>query len=134
MIGKSYNIVVSTAYNSLISSILGYSNNDNSNSESSSNTNYGNNPGTGSSGGSSGSGASSGSASAVGATAAASAAGSSGSSGQGQSSQTVQELITDEITKNPNVWAIIGVILLLVLVLGAYYRKDLMNMIRKSKK
>jgi PKD repeat protein len=134
MIGKSYNMVVSTAYNSLISSILGYSNNDNSNSESSSNTNYGNNPGTGSSGGSSGSGASSGSASAVGATAAASAAGSSGSSGQGQSSQTVQELITDEITKNPNVWAIIGVILLLVLVLGAYYRKDLMNMIRKSKK
>jgi outer membrane protein assembly factor BamB/nitrous oxidase accessory protein NosD len=101
--------------------------------ESSSSGSTGSGSGSGS-GGSGGNGASSGSASAVGATAASSATGSSGSSGQGQSSQTVQELIPDEVTKNTNVWAIIGVILLLVLVLGAYYRKDILNMIRKSKK
>ncbi|MBI4814057.1 MAG: hypothetical protein HY802_07205 [Methanobacterium sp.] len=101
--------------------------------QSSTSTGSGSGSGSGS-GGSSGSGASSGSASTVGATAALSAAGSSGSSCQEDCSKTVQELIVDDMTKNPSIWAILGVILLLVLVLGGYYRKDLMNMIKKSKK
>jgi parallel beta-helix repeat protein len=144
VIGISYNVVVSAAYSSAITPLKG---SDTDGSDSGSDIGNGNSPGDGSgtgtgsgsgsgSGGSSGSGASSGSAAAVGATAASSAAGSSGSSGQnnGQTSKTAQELIVDDVTKNTNLWAIIGVILLLVLVLGAYYRKDIMNMIQKSKK
>nr|WP_319373494.1 PQQ-binding-like beta-propeller repeat protein [uncultured Methanobacterium sp.] len=140
VVGSAYEITVSTAYNSIITSLDGSSNDDSDPGktgpgDSSSSGSTGTGPGSGSgSGGSSGSGASSGSASAVGATAESSAAGSSGSSCQGDCSKTVQELIVDDVIKNPNVWAIIGVVLLLVLVLGAYYRKDLMNMIQKSKK
>jgi hypothetical protein len=141
IVGSAYEVTVSTSYNSIITDLDG-SDTDCSDSDGSGN---GNNPGDGcgigtgsgsgsGSGGSSGSGASSGSSSTVGATAALSAVGSSGSSGQGENSKTVQELIVDDVTKNTNIWAIIGVILLLVLVLGAYYRKDLMNMIKKSKK
>jgi len=137
MIGSSYNMVVSTAYNSVISSVLGY--NGNSNSDGSGNTNYGNNQGTGGSGGSSGSGASSGSASSLGTVAATAALeGSGSSSGQSGSnsescSQCVQELFVDDKTSS-QVWSIIGIIGLLILVLGVYYRADLITMIKKSKK
>jgi parallel beta-helix repeat protein len=106
----------------------------------------GNNPGTSSNSGTSGSsssnGASSGSSASVGlATAAAADAGSSGDSGQaGSNSQqsgqtkTAQELFVDDTTKNTQFWGILGVIVLIVLIFGGYYRKDLMSMIRKSKK
>jgi hypothetical protein len=140
VVGSAYEVTVSTAYNSIITSLDGSSNGGSDpgetgpgDSSSSGSTGTGSGSGSGS-GGSSGSGASSGSASAVGATAESSAAGSSGSSCQGDCSKTVQELIVDDVMKNPNVWAILGVILLLGLVLGAYYRKDIMNMIQKSKK
>ena len=94
--------------------------------------------GNGNGNGGSGSGSSSGSASSLGmATAAsASAGGSSSSSGQsdsGNQGKTVQELIVDE-SKKPEFWGVIGVIVLLILVFGAYYRTDLQKMIKKSKK
>ena len=111
----------------------------------------GNGPGNGPSnghgnGGNSGSspsnGASSGSSTSVGLAAVAAAdAGSSGGSGQAgsngqQSSQTktAQELFIDNATKNPQFWGIVGIILILVLIFGGYYRKDIMSMIRRSKK
>ncbi|WP_321421008.1 chitobiase/beta-hexosaminidase C-terminal domain-containing protein [uncultured Methanobacterium sp.] len=81
------------------------------------------------SGSSSGSGASSGSASTVGLTAALSQASTSGSKSQG----TVQELTVDDPLKNTNIWAIIAVIILIIAVIGVYYRRDIQNMIKKSK-
>lgn len=151
VIGISYDVVVSAAYSSAITYLAGSDTggsetggNDNNNGDDSGNglgTGTGTGTGTGSGTGtgtgvSSVSGISSGSASTVGATAALSAAGSSGSSGQdgGENSETAQELIVDDLTEDANVWAIVGVILLIILVLGAYYRKDIMNMIKKSKK
>jgi hypothetical protein len=80
--------------------------------------------------GSSGTPSSMGIASAASAAAGGSSAGQSGSSSNGK---TVQELLVDEVNK-PEVWGIIGIILLVILVLGAYYRTDLKNMIQKSKK
>lgn len=68
---------------------------------------------------------------AVGAAAAVSGASSSaaGSSGGSGSSKTVQELILNE--NSP--WGILVVVLLVIFVAGAYYRNDIMNMIKKSK-
>lgn len=102
----------------------------------------GNGPGSGTNGanggtgGDSNSGATSGTSSSVGQAAAASAsAGSAGSNGQsGTESKTVQELLIDNTVKNPTVWSIIGIIILLIVILGAYYRNELMKMIKKSKK
>jgi parallel beta-helix repeat protein len=105
----------------------------------------GNNPGTSSNSGTSGSsssnGASSGSSASVGLATAAADAGSSGNSGQAGSngqqsgqSKTAQELFIDDTTKNTPFWGILGVIVLIVVIFGGYYRKDLMSMIRKSKK
>lgn len=98
--------------------------------------------GSGGSGSSASSGATSGSSSSTGvseaAAAAESAAGQAGSNGQQSSqtknSKTAKELFIDNTAKNQQFWGIIGIIVLLILVFGAYYRKDLMNMIRKSKK
>ena len=102
----------------------------------------GSNGGSGGSGSSSSNGASSGSTSSMGlleaASAAESAAGQAGSNGQ-QSSQskdtkTAKELFVDNTAKIPEVWGIIGIIVLLIAAFGAYYRKDLMNMVKKSRK
>ena len=103
----------------------------------------GNGPGSGTNGanggtgGDSNSGATSGTSSSVGqATAASASAGSAGSKGQSgtDSKKTVQELLIDNTVKNPTVWSIIGIIILLIVILGAYYRNELMKMIKKSKK
>ena len=59
--------------------------------------------------------------------------GSNGQTSPQSNSKTAQELFVDEM-QNPQIWGIIGIILLLVLIFGAYYRTDLMNMIKKSKK
>lgn len=69
---------------------------------------------------------------AVGTAAALSGASSPGSdsSSQSGSSKTVQELILNE--NSP--WGILVIILLIILVAGAYYRNDIMNMIKKSRK
>jgi len=96
---------------------------------------------SGTSGSSSSNGASSGSSASVGLATAAADAGSSGNSGQAGSngqqsgqSKTTQELFVDNTTKNTEFWGILGVIVLIVLIFGGYYRKDLMSMIRRSKK
>jgi len=152
VIGIVYGISVSTPYNAVITDLggsgnggsdSGKTNNDPGNGQgsgSNTGTGTGGGSGSGTSGSSSGSGSSaSGLSSTAGATAASAAAGStgqSGSCGKGDcqsDSKTVQELLVNE-TKKPQVWGVIGVILLIILVLGAYYRKDIMNMIRKSKK
>jgi len=97
----------------------------------------GNGDGTGDgSGDGSGSDGSSGTPSSMGIASAASAAAGGSSAGQSGSNgnvKTVQELLVEEVNK-PEVWGIIGIILLVILVLGAYYRTDLKNMIQKSKK
>lgn len=54
----------------------------------------------------------------------------SDSSDEGDPSKTVQELI---LNKN-SPWGILVVVLLIALVAGAYYRNDIRNMIKKSKK
>jgi parallel beta-helix repeat protein len=68
----------------------------------------------------------------------ASADGQAGSNGKESSkskdSKTTQEIVIDDVTNNPEVWGIIGIIVLVIFVLLAYYRKDLMSMIKKSKK
>ena len=65
-------------------------------------------------------------------------AGQSGSNGQQSSqtkdSKTAQELFVDKTVKNPQFWEIIGIVALLIVIFGAYYRKDLMAMVKKSKK
>jgi hypothetical protein len=102
----------------------------------------GNNPGSATSSGSSGSsrghGSSSGLTSTAGASAASSSAGSTGSSTQGGStgegdSKTAQELLVNDM-KGPQIWGILGVIVLVILIVVAYYRKDLMNIIQKTRK
>ncbi|WP_321423209.1 PQQ-binding-like beta-propeller repeat protein [uncultured Methanobacterium sp.] len=101
---------------------------------------HGSGSSSGSSGSASGSGASSGSGATVGLTSAlsqASSAGSSSSSGSnGGSSQekTVQELLTEETLQNPNFWAMLAIVILIIGVIGGYYRKDIKKMIEKSKK
>jgi parallel beta-helix repeat protein len=67
---------------------------------------------------------------------AAASAGQAGSNGgsSGKNSKTAQELLIDKTIKNPQFLGIIGIIVLLLAVFGAYYRKDLMSMIRKSRK
>ena len=99
----------------------------------------GGNGGNGNSGDGSGSGASSGTSASTGLASAAAAAtnsGSAGSNGQDGSNggKTAQELFIDNTVKNPTVWSIIGIIVLIVVIFGAYYRKDLMAMIKKSRK
>lgn len=78
---------------------------------------------------------------ALGSAAAASAAGSSSdSSSQGSDnggnsqSKTVQELVMDELKQNSPFWGIIAIIVLLIVVILAYYRKSIKSMIEKSKK
>ena len=92
--------------------------------------------GNGNSGDSSGSGTSSGSSTSVGLAAAAAASGSTGSNGQSGSGggKSAKELFIDSTTKNPTLWSIIGIIVLIVVIFGAYYRKDLMAMVKKSRK
>ena len=97
------------------------------------NSNKGNGVGSGDTGTSGG--ATSGAPSTVGLAAAAAAAGDSGQSGtDSEKTKTAQELFIKNTVKNPTVWGIIGVVVLLLIIFGAYYRKDLMNMIKKSKK
>jgi parallel beta-helix repeat protein len=87
--------------------------------------------------GTGGDGASSGTSASTGlAAAAAASGGSTGNNGQDGSNngKTAQELFIDDTVKNPTVWSIIGIIVLIVVIFGAYYRKDLMSMIRKSRK
>jgi len=132
-------------------SYTGSGNGDGEGDDEGSGTGTSNNPGsvsgsgTGGSSSGSSSGTSSGLAATLGSASALSAAGDAGSSSQGGStgqseqtdpseSKTVQELIVDDPTDNTQIWGIIGIIALLILVLGVYYRNDLKNMIRKSKK
>lgn len=154
VVGIAYGVTTSTAYNSPVTK-LSKSDSDNSNQGNNNNgsSTAGDGPGSGSgngqggtgssdaSGSSSSSGASSGSASSTGLMAAAAAAGSSGQAGSnGQQSQQskdtkkAQELFIDNPAKSPQFWGIIGIIVLLVAVFGVYYRKNLMSMIKKSKK
>ncbi len=58
--------------------------------------------------------------------------GEDGSSNQEGGSKLVQELFVDS-TQDSLIYGIIGLIMLIVLVFIAFYRKDLMSMIRKSK-
>jgi outer membrane protein assembly factor BamB len=91
--------------------------------------------GSGTSGSSSNNGASTGSlAVAAGATASAAGVSSQNQGSGGSQAKTVQELLTNEIKKNPEFWGIIAVILLIIIVIGAYYCKDIMTMIEKSRK
>ena len=61
--------------------------------------------------------------------------GDTGSKGGGNSNtKTAQELFIDNAAKNPELWGVIGIIVLLLIIFGAYYRNDLMNMIQKAKK
>jgi parallel beta-helix repeat protein len=123
---------------------LGYAAGEGTGSGNGPGTGTGNNPGsvtgsgTGGTSGGSASGTLSGLTSTLGAAAAAAASGTAGSSQGGSTGQnqetTMQELFVDDVIKNSNIWAIVIVALLLILVLGAYYRKDLINMIRKSRK
>jgi len=63
-----------------------------------------------------------------------SSAGDAGSNSAGSSnSKTAHELFIDNTVKNPTLWSIIGIIVLIVVIFGVYYRNDLMNMIKKSK-
>ena len=55
------------------------------------------------------------------------------SSNQAVPSKTVQELIVNDVTNTGGIWSIIAVIVLLIGVILAFYRKDIMSMIRKSK-
>ena len=96
-------------------------------------TGSGDNPGAASSSGASGSSSSSGSSasghSTVGVVAFTAIAGAAGAiAGAAQSLQsdlkTAQELLINNLTKNPEVWSIIGIVVFLVLVLLVYYRKD----------
>lgn len=96
------------------------------------------NVGTGGTGGDSSGGATSGTSSSVGHATVAADAGSAGNTGQAGSNsknaKTAQELFIDNTVKNPTIWSIIGIIVLLALIFGAYYRNDLRDMIKKSKK
>ena len=104
----------------------------------------GDGPGTGNGGANGGngnglnSGTASGSSASVGQATASAAAGNAGNNGQSGSnskkSKTAQELFIENTVKNPTVWSIIGIIVLLVLIFGVYYRNELRNMIKKSKK
>jgi parallel beta-helix repeat protein len=104
----------------------------------------GNGSGTGNGGanGNNGNGFSSGTTSgtsvSVGQAAASAASGDAGNSGQSGSnskkSKTAHELFIENTVKDPTVWSIIGIIVLLVLIFGVYYRNELMSMIKKSKK
>jgi parallel beta-helix repeat protein len=58
----------------------------------------------------------------------------SSSSNQNKPTKTVQEIIVNNMTHNGNIWGIIEVIIILMGVILAYYRKDIMSMIRKSRK
>lgn len=49
------------------------------------------------------------------------------------SSKTTKELFVDDKTQNSSFWGVIGVIVLFIVTFGFYYRKDLMEMIKKSK-
>nr|WP_319374819.1 PQQ-binding-like beta-propeller repeat protein [uncultured Methanobacterium sp.] len=109
----------------------------------------GNGPGTGSgnrpgfattsgTSGSSGSGSTTGTL-AIGATAGASTAGASSmgspqGSGLSAIGKKIQELITDELKNHSQFWGIITIIVLLIVVILAYYRKSIKSMIEKSKK
>lgn len=66
---------------------------------------------------------------------AASPASQAGSNGAGTfQPKTAKELFMDNTTNNATIWGVIGIILLIVIIFGAYYRNDLMNMIKRSKK
>jgi parallel beta-helix repeat protein len=138
----AYGVSVSIPWNSQKTN-SGNTDNGNSGSVPSSGSGItGNGPGSGSgsgSGSASSSGSSSGTSgslsSTTGVMAASAAAGQAGSNGEGDSkSKTAQELFIDNAVKNSHVWGIVGIIVLIVLVLMAYYRKDLMSMIKKSRK
>ena len=89
----------------------------------------------GGTGGDPNSGTTSSASSSVGQAAASGSAGNSGQSGSdSKKTKTAQELFIENTVKNPTVWGIAGIIVLLLIIFGAYYRKDLMNMIEKSKK
>ena len=103
----------------------------------------GDDPGTGNGGTNGGNGhdsssGTSGTSASVGQASTSAAAGNAGNSGQSGSnskkSKTAHELFIENTVKNPTVWSIIGIIVLLVLIFGVYYRNELMNMIKKSKK
>ena len=134
--------MVKTTLNRIIPPKNNNSSNSNSTTDPSPGGGGGDNPGQGTNGANGGtggnpsSGTTSGTSSTVGLTAA--AAGSAGNTGQSGSdskkSKTAQELLIDNTVKNPTVWSIIGIIVLLVLIFGAYYRNDFIKMIKKSKK
>ncbi|HEY0196058.1 MAG TPA: right-handed parallel beta-helix repeat-containing protein, partial [Methanobacterium sp.] len=96
----------------------------------------GSDSGSGNSGGGTTSGSSS--PSSIGAMAAAAVQGSTdsspGESGSSSGSRgSAQELFINDPVRNPQIWGLVGIVVLIFLVIVAYYRKDLMNMIRKSK-
>ncbi|MCK9151890.1 right-handed parallel beta-helix repeat-containing protein [Methanobacterium alcaliphilum] len=59
-----------------------------------------------------------------------SSAGSDGTSGNDQS-QNNQAVLLDEVTKNPNLKAILAIIALVIVVMVAYYWKDISKMLKK---
>ncbi|PKL66658.1 MAG: hypothetical protein CVV28_09675 [Methanobacteriales archaeon HGW-Methanobacteriales-1] len=66
----------------------------------------------------------------------ASAASSDSSSSAGSSSdtnkpKTATEIFLNDASKNPQIWSIIGIVLLIFLILIAYYWKDIRNMMKK---
>ena len=52
------------------------------------------------------------------------------SSGQDSSSETVQELI---LNQDPSLWGILAIILIIIIVTGTYYRRDIIKMVKKSR-
>jgi len=56
---------------------------------------------------------------------------SGGSSGDEEKQKSAQEVFLDETTKNPQIKSIIGLIVIVVIILIAYYRKDLIKLVRK---
>jgi len=153
IIASSYGYQLAIEYNSAIIPLDDGSNTggpDSGGDDNGSGSGSGSGDGSGSGSGSgcdcgSGSGSLSGSGSSapVGTVAAATTAGSSESSGQSGSdsagasqsedSKTAQEVFVDDAIKNPQLLSIIGIILLVILVFALYYRRDLVNMIKKPK-
>jgi len=153
IIASSYGYQLAIEYNSAIIPLDDGSNTggpDSGGDDNGSGSGSGSGDGSGSGSGSgcdcgSGSGSLSGSGSSapVGTVSAATTAGSSESSGQSGSdsagasqsedSKTAQEVFVDDAIKNPQLLSIIGIILLVILVFALYYRRDLVNMIKKPK-
>jgi len=49
---------------------------------------------------------------------------------------SIKEVFEKNVTKikNPQDWGLIGIVVILILIFGGYFKNDLINIIKKSKK